>query len=165
MLTVTLSWEGPFTFRKFLTEEKRFDNSRGVYFWRDGPEPSSPVWYVGKTSGQPSLYKRQFHHYLSLIGGQYVIPQRQSNGEKWECTYEELDILLDKNRYMELVADSFEFVSCLYIYVAPLNNENKVPLRVVETNLLFDLNPKGTWKPKTEPEPCVKFVHTGAYRG
>jgi hypothetical protein len=166
MREIELIWDGPFTFHDLLKNEnnrKKYSCS-GVYLWKEVSDGKTVIAYVGKASGSPDLYQRQFQHYVSQIGGHYVIPTayRSKKEKDWSCDRnnpEVLDIIFDKEKFIEIVSDGFSYINHLEIFLAPVSSNL---VNIVERNLLFDLKPIRTkWGTKTEPSERIKIEHKG----
>ena len=174
----TLTWEGPFTFRQFISQEykdkyhENKDKKRGVYLWiepttRNGKEYRTS--YVGKASGSPSLWTRQFQHFKFFRGGLYTIPEEHFDRGEWRAIPEEhiFKALFDPFRFHDIVNQSFEYMEKLKIYLAPVGEEvSNTELKMIERNLTYTLQPIDKYTPgkKTPPneEQILQIVHTGA---
>lgn len=161
--TIGLSWEGPFSFKDLLTTKKHHEdyNCAGVYLWEIVGEKFPQ--YIGKATGSPSLWLRQFHHYISLIGGLYTVPmQFTNNGADWVCDYnndEVLGILFNEQKFKEVISYGFRYAAAIQIYLAKLSASK---VNVVERNLLYYLKPSTTnWGTQSEPKERVRLIHSG----
>lgn len=160
---IELKWEGPFSFRDFLLNEdhKKKYQCSGVYLWEVAGEEVPQ--YIGKATGSPSLWLRQFHHYISLIGGLYTVPmQFTNNGADWVCDYnndEVLGILFNEQKFKEVISYGFRYAAAIQIYLGKLPASKA---SVVERNLLYYLKPSTTnWGTQSEPKERVRLIHSG----
>ncbi|MFA6224069.1 MAG: hypothetical protein WC647_17345 [Desulfomonilaceae bacterium] len=158
---IKLCWKGPFSFKDLLTNEryKKDYKCSGVYLW-EMASAEAPQ-YIGKATGRPGLWLRQFHHYISLIGGHYTVPpQFTNNGKEWICDYEKnevLEILFNEQKFKEVISYGFRYAAAIKIFLAKLSQEK---VNIVERNLLHDLKPSTTfWGTQTVPKELVKIVH------
>lgn len=166
LVRVELNWEGPFSFKELLLtkEYKEKFKCSGVYLWKT-PD-SNVVEYVGRASGNPSLWVRQFQHYICLIGGHYHIPAPFTDtGNKWVCNHENseaLDTLFDEMKFNKVTAYGFRYAAAINIYLAKLSFDK---VNWVERNLLYDLQPSTTdWGKKTAPDHPIILIHCGTFR-
>lgn len=163
---IDFHWHGPFRLSELLrSKEKRAEfDTPGVYLWTEYRDEEEVISYVGKASGQPSLWARQTEHYLRMIGGGYKIPaERRSTNTDWEIDFsnpEVLDVLFDLTNYQDLVKDAFQHAAAVNIFLCKLE---KTPVNDAERNLLYDLQPVDTsWGTKSEPSRPLSIVHKNA---
>jgi hypothetical protein len=125
------------------------------------------IAYVGRATGNPTLWTRQWEHYTHLIGGQYTIPgQARRNDRKWGMGYnskiaaefqETVDTVFDEERFVELVRDAMQFARQVSIYLCKLPYEY---VHAVERQLLYELQPFDTVRgTKTPPPQLLPLVH------
>jgi hypothetical protein len=162
--SVNLIWEGPYTFKELLwsnksDEYKKNFNCSGVYLWH--LEGSDRPDYVGKSAGNPSLWLRQFHHYLFQIGGSYTIPAGFTVAKKkWTCDHQDsnvMDTIFDENSFKEVISDGFRYATAIRICIAKLPRHQ---VKDAERNLLFNLKPYMTlWGTKTQPDISLAIRH------
>ncbi len=167
-MNLTLQWHGPFplpTFVPRLSELWREFSERGVYLWIDRRDPEQ-ICYVGKATGSPNLWLRQFDHYVSIIGGRSLIPDsHQGRDPIWEIDRDSdqaLETMLDKERYCSVVRKGFAYSRQLAVCLCSLPDASSVDLRVLENNLLYDLRPRDTRYPARQPNPRLTLVHANA---
>lgn len=163
---ISLEWFGPYGFKKLLEEEalrKQFDCS-GVYVWTDRVKGTERLYYVGKATGRPTLWRRQMQHYSMSIGGMYFIPEDfRVSRVSWNPDpklFEVRDVLLGEEKYLELVREAFRYTQTIEIHLCPI--EAKL-VADVERNLLHELTPDGTsWGTKSQPLNRLSIRHINA---
>lgn len=166
--TIELPWFGPFSFRDFIEASERVKDFHvpGVYLWVETGEDGERISYVGKASGRPNLLQRQQDHYTNYIGGRYRIPGSYRSGKPdWEPGQypQNAEIILDYERFTELVGEAFQYVQHTTIYLAPLKDWACEDISVAEWNLLYDLKPTDTRRGTlSEPRQRIKIVHKNA---
>src|SRR4029077_17662876 len=82
-----LKWNGPYSFRELLSNagHRVTFNSPGVYLWINQVRQPERISYVGKASGEPDLWTRQWQHYIAYIAGHYQLPAGAGpDGTAWE---------------------------------------------------------------------------------
>ncbi len=164
---IKLRWEGPYCFRELFGNEhlKQWFSSPGVYLWVQNHNNFQTLHYVGKAGGKPSLYTRQLQHYQYFIGGLYTIPgEFRKSVKDWvpDRNKEEVySVLLDKSKFIEVVEEAFDCINSYSIHMAKLATASEA--KVVERQLLFDLQPTGTrWGCSSPPAVPIRIVHSNA---
>lgn len=167
-----IRWQGPYTFEKLLrtpdlNRKEKFGRP-GVYLRIETPENKDPrLAYVGKAIGSPTLYQRQIRHYFNMISGRYMIPKDfRKNGQRWSPSVKAdgrtVDVLLDRDRYLELVEEAFTYAQACLVYFFPAEKEICANL---ERNLLWQFQPTMTKNgTKSKPVNGIDFVHVVADR-
>jgi len=161
--TIRLEWSGGYSFKElfFDGEYRSKFCTPGVYLWLEPAEDRDRILYVGRATGAPDLWNRQWSHYVSYIAGHYQLPEIARPGRgSWEmnpCNRAVLETVFDEASYVQLVRDGFAYASRISVYLCPLSVD---VVRRVERQLLYELQPSGT-KPgtRTPPEECLKLVH------
>ena len=166
-MTIILDWLGPFTFTDLLNEPTPSKlEVPGVYLWIEKRQEWEQISYVGKATGRPGLLARQRKHYSNLIGGRYTIPEHFREGrQRWIPNQypEDADILSDVEEFILLVRHAFHYGDHIKIFLAPLPHLVSEKLKVVERNLLYDLQPVGTAPgTKTIPKEKLQIQHRNA---
>lgn len=167
MKTIKLYWYGPYSFFELFSTEKYKDkfSHPGVYLWYEINEHNKKLAYVGKASGKPTLYERNFQHYINQIGGQYFIPEffRKNSDKSWVLDVNDptcRSSVLNMNIYHSIVIDSFNYICNISIYLCILHSND---VNLVERNLLYKLQPLRTkWGTKTEPSEKIKITNSGS---
>jgi len=176
---ITLEWSAGRKLREFALDtsddhRKRFDRA-GVYLWVVAPpNDDAYVSYVGKATGSPTLLGRMRTHFVLHMGVGYsmpvpFVPQKyvvhsRSGRKRWEVNWSSdvcLNVLADEEQVIELTRCGFRLTNAITVYVA---NVDKVQVKAVERQLLWDLHPQGTdWGTKTAPAPrTVDIWHKNA---
>lgn len=166
MDTVTLKWHGPYSFRKLITDKELRDrwNVSGLYLWIDPTDQGETIYYVGKATGAPSLFKRQLEHYQHYICGAYDIPaQVRSSRTYWRLDFKApgvAEAITDREKLFQLVEDGFRYASSFKIFLAEAPRER---VGVIEANLLYSLEPVGNTRGKyTKPAEEIEIIHENA---
>jgi len=157
--TIKLDWFGPFKFKDFIEKSIMVEKFRkpGVYIWVEKWRKIKRLCYVGKASGRPTLLERQQEHYANFIGGRYNIPAEFRKCEKeWIPNQYPINarILLKEKEFIQLVHEAFAYIKNINIYLCPLGQT--VPLKNLERNLLYVLQPSAT-KPGTKSPPPTRL--------
>ncbi len=159
---LVIKWEGPCQLANFFEPDtrKKYD-CPGVYLWMEGAE----LYYVGRATGRPSLSWRQMQHYAYQISGLYDIPKKyRTSGDNWvpkRSQREVADVLLNQEKFRQLVGEGFRFADALSVYLYCARSGKDV--RAIERNLLYDLRPTGTtWGTKTIPNLRLELQHQSA---
>jgi hypothetical protein len=119
------------------------------------------VAYVGKASGRPNLVDRHLEHFIASIGCLYRIPAwARRSGLAWECFPQRPEcasVLFSKERLLELVAEAFDYITSVDVYLAPFEG---ALLSILERNLIWTLKPfdngSGT---RTPPTTLMEIDH------
>lgn len=167
-MSVTLEWHGPHLLSEFPRRRElgaEF-NVPGVYLWiEELPSVAGKrLSYVGKASGKPTLYARQLQHYAFTVGGLYMIPgELRKDRTKWAVDWakpECVAVMLDEEQFIGVVRDGFRLAAASAVYLAPYRGDD---LGVIESNLLYALQPTGTDRgTKYPPKTRVEIRHTKA---
>jgi hypothetical protein len=144
---VELSWHGPFRLRQLLTDAQlkaQFDLP-GVYIWKLSEDA---INYVGRALGKPTLWHRQFAHYVATIGGLYQLPDVMcADGRHWEIDHSRADVmatLLDVSRFQRIVSGGFAYIEKADVWLCPMKDVARKTIERVERTLLHDTQPTGT---------------------
>ena len=159
-----LKWHGRYTFGELLTDvrlEESFDRP-GVYIQTEKQGDVEFASYIGKSHS--SLVSRQFEHYRKCIGGLYTIPSYIRKSDKPFVPYipnpEYHDIILDKNRFLELVSEGFDYAASIGIYFCGLEAASEI--KGVERNLLYQIKPIWSyWGTLSKPHKELTFEFDG----
>jgi len=170
MRQIKLFWKGPYEFHQLINDDsiRKEYQVRGVYIWilHHKSDEKKELYYVGRASGKPNLWQRQWQHYKNYIGGIYDIPgEFRKSGEYWsnDVNDKARNVILDKRKFLELVSEAFDFTKYLKIFLCPLKEEDPQHIKIVERNLLYDLQPTGTTGGKeSEPSNRLKISHRNA---
>lgn len=163
-MEIELTWDGPYKLSDFMSDgelRKHYDYP-GVYLWLEDYGDDSRISYVGRATGKPTLARRQMQHYAYTVSGLYSIPREfRRNRTEWIPDWTKPDVagvLLDKEKYLELIDDAFRYSSIIDVYLfRALNGEN---VHALERILLYSLQPTGTkWGTLTKPNPELKLIH------
>ena len=162
-----LDWRGPYSLRDFIADSglKAEFNCPGVYVWTEETSDGPRLSYVGKAGGSPSLAVRQQQHYSCMIAGLYTIPKEfRKVDQDWIPKWSDPDVagvLLDSNRFHDLVDDGFAYAARCTVYLACL--KSLAEAKSVERQLLYDLQPTGTrWGLSTPPSTHIDISHVNA---
>jgi hypothetical protein len=166
MDTITLNWYGPYLFSQLIADaqlRERWDVP-GVYLWIDRRGPDSTLSYVGKAAGPPALWRRQLQHYMSYIGGSYVIPKyARISGIEWSLDVKRpgvVDTILDYGKFISLVREGYDYANNIEIYLA---ETNKSLVHILERILLYELCPTQTeWRTQNAPKERLQVMHAKA---
>jgi hypothetical protein len=161
---VNLHWSDEYSFRELLSSQElrqRYKGKPGVYVHKDHRSPR--IAYVGKASGSPDLWLRQYQHYVHYIGGLYVIPDQDptSNTYSWEPgpTSNVLDVVFDREKFKTVVTRAFDYVSHVRLRLCGLSTHDEA--KTVERQLLRDLAPLDTTRGKlSAPANLLVLVHS-----
>ena len=165
---VRLTWKGPYKLRDFFgnPDLDRTFSCPGVYIWIERKGSDECLSYVGKASGSPTLARRQRQHYAFGIGGLYTIPSefRKMAKERWVPDWSKPDVyevLLERSRFHMLVDDAFNYIDACDVHLARAASGGEAKL--IERQLLFDLQPTGTkWGCRSPPGYPIRLVHRRA---
>lgn len=165
---IELYWSEPFTPKALLATENGFredyDKPPGVYIWTEIVASVETLAYVGRATGNPTLWVRQFQHVLNTLGGQMSIPADfREEKVDWRMNYNDksvVDIVLDKEKFVKALSGFYHYLDCTRVYLAPCDSSL---VKTVERNLLFDLRPTRTsWGTRSEPSDRLTFIHHNA---
>lgn len=167
--SIELIWRPPVTFRQLFTDDQiRSELSHpGVYFHTDHRE--GRVAYVGKASGHPDLWRRNYTHFLNLIGGLSLIPTLDSDSYAYDWLpnpkeenpnkEEYFSTLLDQGRFTEIIGKAYRYSEMIMLHFCPLKSQEDAKL--VERELLFALEPldtdRGTKSPPDTPTNIINY--------
>lgn len=164
-LAVELFWHGPFTMRELLVEPTlkiRF-RTPGVYLWLDHSTDPPSLSYVGRATGAPDLWTRQWQHYTFLIAGHYEIPDRARPGKgRWGMSYDEVTAktLFDVESYIQLVRECHAHAEHQRVYLCPLDT---TLVRAVERQLIYELQRGSASRGAATPPPrFLPLLHRNA---
>lgn len=162
---VEIEWSRGFTYKELLGDESlkvSYTRERpiGVYVHLD--HRKGRVAYVGKTEGSPSLWMRQFQHYVNTIGGLYLIPSVSKDGDYvWRPgpdVQETIEAVLDPDKYRRVAELAFEYVQHVRIHLCPLPDTESA--KRVERELIYWLQPLDTVRgTKSAPDSTISLVH------
>ena len=163
-LAVTLDWEGPLTCRDFIEQVpavEKYKCTSGVYLCTEQQGATTVLTYVGKAA---DLWTRQVQHYMNQISGQAIIPKDFcSDGQAWDALYKHdrfRAIVSDVERFRQLVTDAFRYVQHVRVFLC---RRPAKEVRVLERNLLYDLQPRDTkWGRETVPSVRIDIRHRNA---
>jgi hypothetical protein len=168
---VNIEWEGPWRLRDFFGNDvlrERF-SCAGVYLWIQHHDGLEELNYVGKASGSPTLYKRQLEHFRDCIGGRHHLPKPfRPIGTAWipdPTTQACYSVLLDPTRFHGLIDDAYVMIDTFKVYLArtAVFPDPKKSAKLIERQLLFDLQPVGTgWGLGSPPSELVEIIHHNA---
>ena len=155
-----LHWSRGYLFVELLNSRHLREqfNCPGVYVHIDHRRGRAA--YVGKASGAPDLWLRQYTHYVNYIGGLYLIPNlgEESNGYVWEPGPDKVKTVFNRDQFHKTVDLAFDYVPKVEIHLCPLENANAAKL--IERELLWALDPLDTTRgTKTPPKDTHEFVH------
>jgi len=162
---ITLEWHGPFTFRTLLTDLSCLDqfSKPGVYLWVERKE--NRLYYVGRSLD--NLVKRHREHNAKFVGGLYNIPpEYRSNGVEWVPDLrrpEVLSTLFSVDKHIDLVKDAHAYRDNIDVYLSVKELSDKILIKSVERNLIYDLQPAGTEPGKHSlPTQRLNIAHRSA---
>lgn len=156
-----LKWSRGFSFSELLRTpalQKQF-NCPGVYVHIDN-RPG--VAYVGKASGSPSLWLRQYQHYVQFVGGLYLLPAEAGDTDNyaWHPGPDiegNLNTVFNRALFGKVVDLAFAYVPNISIHLCPLKSDEA---KTAERELLWALQPRDTVRgTRTPPKQDVSFVH------
>lgn len=159
-----LHWSRGFSYSDLLRSESLRSHFKrpGVYVHTD--HRSGKAAYVGKATGKPDLWLRQYQHYVNCIGGLSLVPAAVGRGEPyaWTPGYKNDGIpsaILDREVVRQTVDAAFDYASKVVIYLCPL--ETAEAAKIAERELLWALQPLDTDSGTKSPPPSVasQFVH------
>ncbi len=157
-MRTVLTWFGPYSIRDILTAEDREERlgRSGVYIWEEETPDGFRVAYIGKAE---NLWRRQLEHYWYQLGSAYLLPGRYREcGEDWGLDLSSPKVqetLFDLDQFSKLVAENFAYINSVRIHLAFTDDT-----KVVEANLIYDLQPKANTRgKKTQPATVVEFEH------
>lgn len=169
--TISLNWLDPICLAKVPTLEpdlqKQF-NIVGVYVWTirpaDGPEYLA---YVGRATQSTRVLERLRNHYLSQIGGRYIIPagfrdceNQEAPSKMWSVNWRDsasCQVLANRDEFVKLVDAGFAVVKASYVSAALVHPTD---VRDVERQLLYELQPTDTqWGTRSPPSRALKLLH------
>ncbi len=157
---VHLYWSQPYTLAEILSDDdvKDLYDERyrsGVYLWTHLIDRKEEVAYVGKATGNPTLWRRQVEHYVQQVGGRYALPKglfdMDDKGFEPKIFTDQRvrDIYLDESKHRQLLEASRRYVATVGVHFAPADTEL---LSQIERVLLYHLVPTmTTWGTKSEP--------------
>ena len=162
-----LYWSKGFSFEQLLTDpslKERYRASAGVYVHLDGralsPDGGGQAAYVGKASGEPSLWIRQYQHYVNTIGGLCVIPDG-AGGYQWMPGYKSSiaqQTVVDEDKFVALVRRAFDYAKTVRVHLCALKSADDA--KSVERELLYVLRPADTdWGKVSPPAERLALVH------
>lgn len=165
MPNIIIDWDGPYAPEDFLRNralKTRYDHP-GVYLrFEVLPDGEARIAYVGRATGQPTLWQRQVQHYANAVGGLYTIPREyRTSGTEWvpDAARDEVTTcLLDASQFKSLVEEAYRYLQSwrVFLWATPPDLDP----RVVERNLLFDLKPvRTTWGTKSLPAERLTLLH------
>lgn len=166
---ISLNWEGPHKLSDFLLAQEELRKkygSPGVYLWITRfPDSGDKIFYIGKATGSPNLFKRIQQHYAFIVGGLYNVPgEFRSCKEEWIPDWAKsntCNVLTDIEKMKALIGDCFRYVEACRVYLAKTNDMDNVA--DIERNLLWDLRPCGTkWGTMTKPSVRLELLHSNA---
>ena len=136
----------------------------GVYLWLDHFRQPEKICNVGRATGSPTLWSRQWAHYCALISGHYLLPEGAGPcGAKWAMDYRSAavaKVVFDEVKYVELVHLCFSYAQQIRIHLCPVERDF---VKAVERQLLFELQPLDTtWGTKTRPRDALDLSHESA---
>lgn len=162
---ITLNWSRAYNFIELVRADKELKDkyskpAPGVYIHTD--HRTGNVSYVGKVSGRPSLWDRQFQHYKNYIGGLYLIPDIDSKSREyiWQASdkQESIDIMCDENKFMSIIHKSFEYTRKVNINLCILSTHEEA--KAVERELIWALQPLDTKNGRmTPPNFTINLIH------
>lgn len=165
--SVRLKWKGPFPFKDFLLNPKYNDefSCPGVYMWVIEHDRRKCIQYIGKSQ---SVFHRILDEFFLQIGCKYSIPKEfRSCRKDWHCNFNDkkiFDILLHKEKLLNLIGESFDYIMRNKLYIACQENEGNKFIGMVERNLLWQLQPCRTkWGTMSKPKNVLSFIHVGAF--
>lgn len=162
--SIELIWRPPVTFRQLLTDDQiRSELSHpGVYLHTD--HRAGRVAYVGKASGHPDLWRRNYTHFVNLIGGLSLIPTLDSDSYAYDWLPNPnqeayFATLLDQGRFTEIIGKAYQYSRMIMLHFCPLKSKEEAEL--AERELLFALEPldtdRGTKTPPSTPTNIINF--------
>jgi hypothetical protein len=164
MREVTLNWSGPHKILDFVEKEhiKEEFGGYGVYIWVINRTDYDEIKYVGMSSYWP-LWWRQSNHIRYFLGGLYKIPEDFCrNNKKWvpdETLPECRKIMLDLDKYVEVLKDSRRYMNAINVYAAKTKKEET---KIIERNLIYNLQPLGQNGTKSVPSNMIRIYHKNA---
>ncbi len=139
---------------------------RGVYMWVCSIGNRCWIDYIGKATGSPTLIRRQQEHVENQLGLRYRIPKEFMPGdEDWvPGVYPKNTAwLLDPHKRALLIDAARTYLDASTVFLAPQPEMSSQELRLLERNLLWDLQPLGTTPgTKTPPKEQQDIVHVNA---
>lgn len=121
------------------------------------------IAYIGKASGAPSLFQRHVQHYMGYIGRTYSIPAEfRKSRTPWALDTSKPEVmraLLDKEQFLLVVADAYEYIKHLRIFFARVDAADTA---LLERQLLYMLKPiRTTWGTLSPLGESVEVQHGG----
>jgi hypothetical protein len=165
-MEISLTWEGPHTFQYFC-ETPNPSPHPGVYIWVTEENGKYYIDYVGRALGSPNLGHRQQTHVANFLGLRYWIPSfhtPEGCPEWMPGSYPDNKIILfNEAEYLKIYRAARNYVSSISVYLAPMLDSSSDTIKIVERNLLFDLQPRTTsWGRKTTPSIQYSLKHKNA---
>lgn len=164
--SLDLRWSKGYSFQQLLANDdlrKEF-NCPGVYLHLDNRRSEGErAAYVGKASGAPSLWRRQYDHYVHYIGGLYVIPESTQHENSYTWTpgpdnEKTRSTVFCREAFHEIVDLAFDYVQTVTIHLCKLPTAGEA--KIVERRLLWDLEPIDTTAgTKTRPKDVRECFH------
>jgi hypothetical protein len=150
---VTLKWEKTGTYFELLSNyallEKHYNPQSCVYLHTNEYSGLTCISYIGQT--KKGFANRQFHHFKHYISGLYPIldergkwiqPSSRDLYKRKEINKDFLNIILDQNKYLDIIKLSRDYTKKVNIYSSIINEElNKVCVKDIEKILIKDLEP------------------------
>lgn len=160
---MNLHWSRGYSFSELLTDKDLRSKFKcpGVYVHTDHRRERAA--YVGKASGAPDLWLRQYTHYVHYIGGLYLIPsvEVEAGAYAWEPgpgKTKTVEAVFNRALFHQIVDLAFDYVPRVAIHLCPV--ETAAVAKLVERELLWALSPLDTTRgTKSPPEVAYKFVH------
>ncbi len=160
-------WWGPYSFNELLSSQdhQKAYSKAGVYLWVDQFASTRPLCYVGKASGNPTLWIRQWQHYTAMIGAQYQLPGiEEAKALPWGMTYTDpnvVETVFNYDRYIALVKRAFDFAARIRIWLCPLDDPEAT--KTIERQLIYQFQPDPTMRgTKYPPATLQRIVHRHA---
>jgi hypothetical protein len=160
-----LIWSEVYTFEQLLLCKndlrEQYAGRSGVYIHTD--HRAGEVAYVGKTSGNPGLWERQYTHYANYIGCLYLIPEADSRSNEyiWKPGPDEpnnLSTVFNEGRFIEKIKSAFWYVQRVQIHLCILPSHAEA--KKVERELIYAFQPHDTKKGKiSEPSEEIALNH------
>lgn len=143
------------------------ERTGGIYLWGYDANDTEIIWYVGSAT---NFRTRLRQHYLLLMSCQYQLPKGFLNGSfkeladiasGWACDLNNplvLERLRDWEHMEKVHRAAHTFANQAFARIAPIAGPSESELRVIESAVIYDLQPIINHRHKSSPNH-VKITH------